>query len=242
MNDSNILRLAMSACLLYSGLDASSQYDPQAETYSENVQVQNEESLAVFARFLEMPLEGKRVLDLGCGDGEALSKLAARGAKIYGIDGSSEMVKLARATNPHAEIIEGDFTQLPYPNNSFDLVISKWALQTTESIAPVYEGVRRVLKPGGQLVCLACHPMRQFIEKKRHGIDYFQQETVTSVFFDGLVTAQEPSHTMNEYLSPFFFEHFSLEAFEEGFDSGAEKVNGDIYPSFFIIKATLKDA
>ncbi len=67
-----------------------------------------------------------------------------------------------------------------------------------------------------------------------------RNEIVESVFFDGQVTAKEPSHTLNEYLSPTFFKHFTLEAYEEGYDSGAEKVDGDIYPSFFIIKALLK--
>ena len=42
---------------------------------------------------------------------------------------------------------------------------------------------------------------------------------------------------MNEYLSPFFFKHFKLESFYEDFDSGSEKVDGDTYPSFFILKA-----
>lgn len=61
-----------------------------------------------------------------------------------------------------------------------------------------------------------------------------------STFFDGQVTAKEPSHTLNEYLSPTFFNYFILEAYEEGFDSGAEKVDGSIYPSYFIIKASRK--
>lgn len=64
---------------------------------------------------------------------------------------------------------------------------------------------------------------------------------VESVFFDGQVIVKEPSHTFNEYLSPTFFKYFILESYEEGYDSGAEKVDGDIYPSYFIIKARLKN-
>jgi len=46
---------------------------------------------------------------------------------------------------------------------------------------------------------------------------------------------------LNEYLSSTFFEYFTLESYEEGYDSGAEKVDGDIYPNYFIIKARVKN-
>jgi hypothetical protein len=78
------------------------------------------------------------------------------------------------------------------------------------------------------------------LKKKRKGKNYFKKEIVESVFFDGMVTAKEPSHILSEYLSPTFFEYFTLESYEEGYDSGAEKVDGDVYPSYFIIKARLK--
>jgi len=113
-------------------------------------------------------------------------------------------------------------------------------LQTTALIDPVYEEIIRVLKPKGKLVYLACHPIRQFKEKKREGKDYFKKEIVESVFFNGQVSALEPSHTMNEYLSKKFFRHFTLEGYEEGLDEAAEKVDGDIYPSYFILKASHK--
>jgi ubiquinone/menaquinone biosynthesis C-methylase UbiE len=150
------------------------------------------------------------------------------------------MVRLAREKNPNGVIAVGSFDKIPFKDQSFDFVVSKWALQTADLIDPIYKEIVRVLKPGGRLIYLACHPIRQFIEKKRKGKDYFKKEIVESVFFDGQITALEPSHTFNEYLSPFFFKNFELEAYEEGFDSGAEKVDGDIYPSFFIIKAVLK--
>ncbi len=82
--------------------------------------------------------------------------------------------------------------------------------------------------------------MRQFIEKKKMRKNYFKKEIVESVFFNGQVTAFEPSHTFNEYFTPFFFSIFNLEHYEEGFDSAAEVIDGDIYPSYFIVKASIK--
>ena len=67
--------------------------------------------------------------------------------------------------------------------------------------------------------------------------DYIK-EIVFENKFGGKITVTEPTHTMNEYLSPYFLSHFKLEKYEEGFDDGAEKVEGDIYPIYAILKAS----
>lgn len=218
----------------------ATQYDDFAQKYSDIFVDQNQNSIEAYFRTLDIPLDGLKVLDLGCGDGYDLSIIKDQGAEIYGIDASQEMVTLAQQKNPDGTIKLGLFENIPFEDQSFDVVISKWAISTSPHIDPIYHEIVRVLKPNGQLIYLANHPIRQFIEKKRNPKDYFKKEIVTSVFFDGQVTAKEPSHTMNEYLSPTFFNYFTLESFEEGHDSGAEKVDGDIFPSYFIIKANLK--
>lgn len=214
------------------------QYNAFAKKYSEVFVENNQDSITAYFRHLNIPLKGKKVLDLGCGDGYDLSQL--KGANLFGIDSSEEMVKLAQQKNPDGTIKVGFFEQIPFQEHFFDVVISKWALQSTANIDPIYHEIARVLKPNGELIYLSSHPIRQFIEKKRKGKDYFKKEMVESVFFDGQVTAKEPSHTLNEYLSPTFFKYFTLESYEEGNDSGAEKVDGDVYPSYFIVKARLK--
>ena len=213
------------------------QYDSFANKYSNIFSENNQDSITAYYRYFDFPLTGKKILDLGCGDGNDLIQMQSKGALAYGIDASKEMVRIAQDNVPNGIIKVGQFESIPFPDNSMDIVISKWALQTAPIIDPIYKEITRVLKPGGQVILLICHPIRQFIEKKRKGKNYFHKEIVESVFFDGQITAKEPSHTLNEYLSPVFFENFTLEAYEEGFDSGAEKVDGDIYPSYFIIKA-----
>lgn len=216
------------------------QYDAFAKKYSEVCVENNQDSITAYFRHLDISLEGKAVLDLGCGDGYDLSQIKLKKAAIFGIDASEEMVKLTQQKNPEGVIKVGLFEEIPFQDHLFDVVISKWAFQTSAQIDPIYREIARVIKPGGQLIYLTGHPIRQFIEKKRKGKDYFKKEIVESVFFDGQVTAKEPSHTLNEYLSPTFFDYFTLESYEEGYDSGAEKVDGDIYPSYFIVKARLK--
>ena len=217
------------------------QYNRFAQTYSSIFVDNNQDSISAYFRYLDLNWEGQSVLDLGCGDGYDLFQLKSKGAAIFGIDASEEMVDLAQKKNPDGLIKIGLFDNIPFPDQSFDYVISKWALQTAAFIDPIYKEIMRVLKPDGHLIYLTSHPIRQFLERKRKGKDYFKKEIVESVFFDGQVTAREPSHTLNEYLSPTLFHYFSLEAYEEGYDSGAEKVGGDVYPSYFILKAQRKD-
>jgi ubiquinone/menaquinone biosynthesis C-methylase UbiE len=213
------------------------QYNGIANKYSDLFVKENELSIAAYFKQFDFDLNNKKLIDLGCGDGHDLQIFGKHGAILHGIDASEDMVKQAKVLNPSADIKVGYFENIPYPDNSFDIVVSKWSFQTSAEIEPIYKEVLRVLKPNGYFVFLTGHPTRQFIEKKKHPKDYFKKEMVESVLFGGKITVKEPSHTMNEYLSPFFLHHFVLQEYMEGFDAGAEKVEGDIYPIFVIFKA-----
>lgn len=215
------------------------QYDSFASNFAEE-SLKDEDCLQKYFSYFDFSLEGKKIIDLGCGPGFELSAMSSRGADVSAIDISEEMVNLAQIANPDACIKVGSFEKIPFQDNSFDVVISKWAFQMAVNIDLIYHEITRILKPGGILIYLADHPIRQFIEKKYFGKNYFIKEVVTSTFFDGKITVKQPSHTLNEYLSPFFFKNFILEEYEEQFDCHAEKVNGDIYPSYLIVKARLK--
>ncbi|MBA3813676.1 MAG: class I SAM-dependent methyltransferase [Alphaproteobacteria bacterium] len=221
-------------------MDEKKQYNTFAKEYSDSFLTYNTNSIDVYFRYLDLDLEGKKALDLGCGDGYDLSELKKKGAHIFGMDASKEMVVLAQQKNPEGTIKVGLIDNIPFPDQTFDVVVSKWAFQAEPSIEPIYKEITRVLKPGGTLIYLTSHPIRQFIEKKQNGKDYFKNETVKSVFFEGKISETGTSHTFNEYFSPAFFSNFTLEKYEEGLDHGAEKINGDTYPSYFIVQARLK--
>jgi ubiquinone/menaquinone biosynthesis C-methylase UbiE len=186
-------------------------------------------------------IKGKKLLDLGCGEGKDLLYFEKYGAKTYGIDISTDMIRLAKALSPNSVLEIGKIEKLPFKINYFDFVVSKYAFQTSRDINPIFKEVNRVLKKGGIFCFVVTHPIRQFMEKKRNKKDYFKKELVKSVLFRGELVVEEPSHTMLEYLSPYFLKNFCVVAYEERFDpSNAEKVNGDKYPAFMIIKAVKK--
>lgn len=108
---------------------------------------------------------GKRetILDVGCGGGRTVTKLAAIASegKVYGIDHSAASATFARKLNQalvatgRVEIQEASVSELPFPENTFDLVT---AVETHFWWPDVPGGMReilRVLKPGGTLIIIA---------------------------------------------------------------------------------------
>lgn len=214
------------------------QYDGFVEAFLKDHAYYNRDSRAFFYDQIEDHLNGKDVLDVACGDGQDLKHYASLGAHVTGIDASRELVSKAKALVGDAAVSHGYMEDLPYADNSFDVVLSKWAMQSSRDVPKVINEMHRVLRPGGILAYLTVHPLRQFLEKKKHPADYFQQEIVHSCFFQGTVTADEPSHTMAEYLSPFFYEHFRQLSFDERPDfPSCEQINGDTYPCYLFVKA-----
>lgn len=184
----------------------------------------------------------KKVLDMGCGDAYDLVELQKKGALVAGIDAAQDMINSAKAKIPNGDFKVAFFENLPYPDKSFDVIISKYALQTSKDVPGALKEAARVLKPGGKLVYVVTHPVRQFMEKNKKDKDYFVQEVVTSNLFSGAVTVYEPSHTVGEYLNPDFLNTFEITFFEEKFDpSNAEKVEGASYPAFFCMAAMRKE-
>lgn len=218
----------------------NSQYDSFSDEFIKGTDIHNDLSrIAYYSALENMVFAGKKVLDVGCGDGWDIKQLTKQNAICYGLDSSKALVAEAQKNNPLAKIIEGNMESLPYENNLFDVVLSKYAIQTSTNVPLVLSEMDRVLKPKGEMIYLAVHPLRQFLEKKKHPKDYFQQEIVESIFFGGSVSAHEPTHTLNEYLNPNFLNKYQINHFQEYKDfPSSERVDGDEYPCFFILKAT----
>jgi len=65
---------------------------------------------------------GQRVLDIGCGTGVFLRLVAEHGAVPFGLDASQALLEIARERVPEADLRVGEMEQLPYDDDSFDLV------------------------------------------------------------------------------------------------------------------------
>jgi 2-polyprenyl-6-hydroxyphenyl methylase/3-demethylubiquinone-9 3-methyltransferase len=99
---------------------------------------------------------GTRVLDVGTGTGNAAIRAAAEGADVVGLDIAPELFEAARRHAGEAgvevEWVEGDAEALPFPDDSFDRVLTAFGtIHTTEHDQAANELVR-VCKPGGEIV------------------------------------------------------------------------------------------
>jgi ubiquinone/menaquinone biosynthesis C-methylase UbiE len=101
-----------------------------------------------------LPRNG-HVLDVGCGAGIPTGKyLVNRGLKVTGIDISDTMLEMARKNVPEADFINKDMNSLDFNENSFDGIISVYALfHVPKNNHPnIFEQFFKILKPGGILL------------------------------------------------------------------------------------------
>lgn len=102
--------------------------------------------------------EGDVALDIGCGGGEAVARMAAAGAIVYGIDLSPTSVQVARAKNRIAiaegrvHIGQANVDALPFGENMFDWVTAFETVYFWENIQTNFSHILRALKPGGRFV------------------------------------------------------------------------------------------
>jgi ubiquinone/menaquinone biosynthesis C-methylase UbiE len=103
--------------------------------------------------------ENATVLDIGCGGGRTLERLAslAKLGKVFGIDYSKDSVAVARKRNQRliasgcVEVIHGAVSSLPFPDATFDFVSAVETYYFWPDIAGDLAEVRRVMKTSGQL-------------------------------------------------------------------------------------------
>lgn len=106
-------------------------------------------------------VRGLRVLELGCGTGRHTLWLAEAGAQVVGVDVSQGMLTQARlrCAGLNVQLQQQDLEQpLPWPAQSFDLIVSALVLEHLASLPHFFREVRRLLRPGARAVISAMHP------------------------------------------------------------------------------------
>lgn len=122
---------------------------------------------------------GKRVLEIGVGQGTDLVQFAQGGAECYGIDITDAHLILAsrnfRLRGLTVDLRKADATTIPYPDGYFDAVYSFGVLHHIPDAEAVIREIRRVLKPGGEVMLAVYH---------RHSKDH------ASLFVRGLLSGR----------------------------------------------------
>jgi SAM-dependent methyltransferase len=105
--------------------------------------------------------KGKKVLDVGCGNGYVLANYASEGAEVFGIDITEAGIDLCRKRFEYRGL-SGNFRvadaqELPFTDNTFDCVCSMGVLHHVPDTQKALDEIHRVLKPGGRLILMFYH-------------------------------------------------------------------------------------
>lgn len=115
-------------------------------------------------------VNGKEILELGCGGGQCSIALAKQGARCTAIDFSKRQLefadRLARKSEVTVKFIKTDIEKLGFKMaKHFDIVFSAFALQFVSDLDPIFKDVYRVLKRGGRFVFSLDHPFYALVSE-----------------------------------------------------------------------------
>ena len=150
-------------------LDARSGYARWVETYDQpgNPLVSVEQPV-VWEIFDELP--PGEALDAACGTGRHAARLVDLRHRVVGVDGSADMLAVARATVPDGDLRQGDLTSLPVDSQSVDFAVCALALEHVADLDAAVVELARVVRPGGRIAVSDLHPAAAAVG----GAAYFQ--------------------------------------------------------------------
>lgn len=171
-------------------------------------------------------VEGKRVLDAGCGTGYLTKKLHDRGAHVVGVDLSEEMIALAQASYAEIDFRVDSISRLDsVEDGAFELVVANYVLMDTPDLEGAMATLHRVLAPEGVAVLVFSHPC---FPQGRRSEDGGSSVTYTwqHPYFERARCVDPPwghfrtefiwfHRPLSDYWKAFVAAGFTVEAFEE---------------------------
>lgn len=129
-----------------------------------------------------------QVLDIGTGTGRMAELFAERADHVVALDKSLDMLRVARAKLQHlpasqVELVQGDFTALPFAAQSFDTVLLHQVLHFAQSPEAALKEAARVAQPGGRIaiVDFAAHAHEELRDRHAHARLGFADDTMAAL-------------------------------------------------------------
>lgn len=139
------------------------------------------------------------LLDIGTGTGRIAELLGPRAKRVTGLDKSPEMLRLARTRlqdlpAERLDLVQGDFTSLPFAAQSFDTVVFHQVLHYAQDPAPALTEAARVCRPGGTIaiVDFAAHDREELRSQHAHARLGFSDEQMLGLLSEAGFQAAPP--------------------------------------------------
>jgi SAM-dependent methyltransferase len=111
-------------------------------------------------RFFDLlPPPGRATLEVGCGEGRVARDLAEHGHRVTGVDASPTLLAAAQEADPQGDYVLADAADLPFPDETFDLVVAYNSLMDVQDMPGAVREAARVLEPGCRFCACVVHPM-----------------------------------------------------------------------------------
>lgn len=120
-----------------------------ARAYAEGFATASDQSASALVQAVHAG-PNNSALDICCGHGVVAKELSDTGATVEGLDFSSAMLELAKIKAPKANFTQGDATNLPYADDSFDAATMGFGILHIPNSAQALKEAKRVLVPGGR--------------------------------------------------------------------------------------------
>jgi ubiquinone/menaquinone biosynthesis C-methylase UbiE len=136
------------------GIWSPNTYDRLAKFYDffDGLSPHSDRAKETIVEALAKEIGSGSILDIACGTGELLLKAHSKGFECYGNDLSQGMLNRTHSKVPEAMLTNGSFTDLPYPDDHFDAVVSTNAISAVGiDVRKVLGEMIRVCKPGGSI-------------------------------------------------------------------------------------------
>lgn len=171
------------------------------------------------------PVAGRRILDIGCGEGRFGRALTAAGARVTGLDPTFPLA--ARTGFP---TVAGLGERLPFRTASFDLVLFYLVLIDICQYEDAIREAARVLTPGGRLVAVNLSPISTATKEPFWERDSAGRKTARRIEFYGIaqglvyswagMTIRNYHRPLRDYMRAYLAAGFTLEAYDEPMDAG----------------------
>jgi ubiquinone/menaquinone biosynthesis C-methylase UbiE len=177
-------------------------------------------------------VNGKTVLDLGCGEGGYARELRRRGARVTGADGSERLIEVA-VQRARSEALDVRFVHtnanalVGLNSTDFDVVVASMSLMDVEDYPGAMREVHRVLRSGGALVMSITHPcfsapVSEWVRSGTGELQFFAvdryfdrlawEDMITPAFRAPVVRRHRP---LEDYMAAPLGQGFTLREFRE---------------------------
>jgi 2-polyprenyl-3-methyl-5-hydroxy-6-metoxy-1,4-benzoquinol methylase len=227
---------------------ATSDYEASAEAYAADVARREQggvagDPLGILGPLLELlgDVAGQAVLDAGCGEGYLARVLAARGARVTGLDRAPSLIARARERTPDGSIAYAvaDLGEpLPAHEGRFDAVASYLVLNDVDDYRGFAATLARSLRPGGRMVLALNNPYGAVV--RGHVQDYFATGTVSPyrAMWAAGMRVHHRHRTLEQYLDAFLDAGLVLAKLADlpRADHGAALPEGHRFPRFMLLE------